>query len=364
MKGGTTTGKKYRIAVLPGDGIGPEVTREAVKVLNRLEIDFEYLYCDVGSVAYAAAGTPLPAETVETCDEADATLLGAVGYSYAPYGIPRIVPIHFRIERNAFANVRPLKLYPGAFAPDDPRSQSRVDAVVIRDINEGFALEHEGYLWAEEGVDTRRVTEAGAQRVIEFAYKYAERESRKRVTCIDAHNLLFSDKVFRRAYQTVSVQYPNLESECISVDVAAMMQTRDPKRFDIIVTSNIFGDIFSGIIIGQIGGVGMAPSACVGNDFAFFEPVHGPAWDIAGKGVANPIGSILSAKMMVDWLGEKESGNTIERAVSGILVDGKVRTRDLGGSSRTWEVGDVISSFIEEDLMMGPVPPETTLLVE
>jgi isocitrate/isopropylmalate dehydrogenase len=179
-----------------------------------------------------------------------------------------------------------------------------------------------------------------------FTYNYAIKENRKKITCVDKSSWLYADRIFRSAFEKVSELYPGLEREHVMIDVAAMMQTQDPRRFDVIVTPDIYGDILSGIVIGQIGGLGMAPSACLGDDFAFFEPIHGTAMDIAGKGIANPIASILSAKLMLEWLGNEKEADCIEKAVCNVLTEGKVRTRDLGGNSKTSEVGDAISSQV------------------
>ena len=330
------------IAVLPGDGIGPEVISEAVKVLNALDCNFEFSHCQVGSKAYNETGTPLPSETVEACEHADAVLFGAAGHSYAPYGIPRKVTIYLRIDRNAYANVRPLKLFPGIHDIDDPRSEKPIDITIIRDVSEGFAVEHDGDIWEDRGVDIRVVTLKGAMQISDFAFKYAEREGRDKVTCIDCHNLLFSDKLFRTGFNKVAEQYPDIEVNHLSADVASMRLIQRPDKFDVIVTPDIYGDILAGNIIGLVGGVGLAPSACIGEDFAYFEPVGGPAWDIAGKKVANPIGAILASKMMLTWLGMDQEAHRIGEAVTDVLVDGKVRTPDLGGSNSTEQVGEAI----------------------
>jgi len=345
-------GRNYRIAVLPGDGVGPEVITESVKVLDVLGLDLEFVYCDVGSTAYAKTGTPFPEEAMEACDEADAALLGTVGQSYAPYEIPKKVSTYLRIDRDAYASVCPLKLFAGVYPPEDVRSQRDIDIVVVRDNIEGFSLNHEGYIWDGEGVDKRRTTHEGASRIVEFAFNYALKEDRRMVTCIDAHNLLFSDKVFRRAFKITSEKYPHLSTEWMSVNIASMMLTRYPDRFDVIVVPYVYGDMLMGSIIGQIGGVGLAPSASVGDEFAVFEPVHGAAWDIAGRGIANPIGSILSAKMMLDWLGLQGEGAIVENAVRSTLNSGKVRTPDMGGNSSTSEMGDTIAFYVRNEPLL------------
>ena len=171
---------------------------------------------------------------------------------------------------------------------------------------------------------------------------------RRRVTCVDFSGWLYGDQLFRRSFLTVAKLMHGVESGCVSVDIAAMMQASNPGAFDLIVTPDMYGDILSGIVIGQIGGVGMAPSACIGDDFAFFEPVHGTAWDIAGRGIANPIASILSAKLMLEWLGFPGQARAVEGAVCRVLSEGEVRTVDIGGSSSTSEVGDAVASFVSE----------------
>jgi len=357
-------GRNYRIAVLPGDGVGPEVITESVKVLDVLGLDLEFVYCDVGSTAYAKTGTPFPEEAMEACDEADAALLGTVGQSYAPYEIPKKVSTYLRIDRDAYASVCPLKLFAGVYPPEDVRSQRDIDIVVVRDNIEGFSLNHEGYIWDGEGVDKRRTTHEGASRIVEFAFNYALKEDRRMVTCIDAHNLLFSDKVFRRAFKITSEKYPHLSTEWMSVNIASMMLTRYPDRFDVIVVPYVYGDMLMGSIIGQIGGVGLAPSASVGDEFAVFEPVHGAAWDIAGRGIANPIGSILSAKMMLDWLGLQGEGAIVENAVRSTLNSGKVRTPDMGGNSSTSEMGDTIAFYVRNEPLLDQMSPMVREAVE
>ncbi len=344
--------RTIKIAVLPGDGIGPEVTAEAVKVLRATGLSFDFIECSVGGKAYIEKGTPLPPEAMEACEEADAVLFGAVGHDYAPYGVPRKVLVYLRMDKNAYANVRPLKLYPGIALPHRVSSHGDLDTVIIRDNAEGIALQHEGYLLDDKGVDKRVITHFGAQRISMFAFNYAIKNGRKRVTCVDQSNWLYSDKTFRKAFEEVAERHNQVEVDSMSVDVAAMTQVKDPGCFDVIVTPDIYGDILSGIIIGQIGGVGMAPSACIGENFAFFEPVHGTAWDLVGKGVANPIGSILSAKLMLEWLGQESEARLIEAAVSKVLSEERVRTPDLGGSSSTGDVGDAIAACLEAEKVL------------
>jgi 3-isopropylmalate dehydrogenase len=344
--------RAIKIAVLPGDGIGPEVTAEALKVLRATGLSFEFIECSVGGKAYIEKGNPLPPEAMEACEEADAVLFGAVGHDYAPYGVPRKVLVYLRMDKNAYANVRPLKLYPGIAPPLGVSFYRDLNTVIIRDNAEGIALQHEGYLLEDKGVDKRVITHFGAQRISMFAFNYAIKNRRRRVTCVDQSNWLYSDKIFRKAFEEVADRQDEIEVDYMSVDVAAMTQVTDPGGLDVIVTPDIYGDILSGILIGQIGGVGMAPSACIGENFAFFEPVHGTAWDLVGKGVANPIGSILSAKLMLEWLGREDEARLIEAAVCKVLSEGRVRTPDLGGSSSTNEAGDAVAACMEADKVL------------
>jgi len=330
--------KTIKIAVLPGDGIGPEVTCEAVKVLDATDLNLEFIEVNVGGKAFVEAGDSLPPEAKQACDEADAVLFGAVEHHYAPSGGPRKVMIVLRMEKDAYANIRPLKQYPGVFPPHSAPSWNNIDITIIRDNAEGFSLKHEGELGEDMGVDKRVITKLRAQQINMYAYEYAVEKNRKKITCVDKSTWLYADRLFRSAFERVSELFPGLEKEHLNIDLASMLQIQDPGRFDVIVTPDIYGDILSGIIIGQTGGLGMAPSACIGNRFGFFEPVHGTAVDIAGKGVANPIASILSAKLMLEWLNEVDEANLIEDAVCKVLEEGKIRTPDIGGRSSTIEV--------------------------
>ncbi len=346
--------RSYEIAIWPGDGIGPEVTAEAVKVLEATDVSFEFIEGIVGGKAYVEFGDPLPDEARDACEETDALLLGAVGQGYAPYDVPRKVMTYLRVEKNAYANVRPLKLYDGvktgALVPD-----SGLDVVIVRDNSEGFALRHEGYYWDDKGYDKRVITRVGAERIAFFAFALALKNGRRKVSCVDMSHWLFSDRLFRKGFESVSERYPTVEKDFVSVDVAAMLQVQIPGFFDVVVAPDTHGHILSGIVIGQTGGIGLAPSACIGDDFAFFEPVHGVALDIAGRGIANPIASILSAKLMLEWLGEVDEARRVEAAVASVLVEGSVRTLDLGGGSSTMEVGDEVAGLLRGEALDGSI---------
>jgi len=232
--------RAIKVAVLPGDGIGPEVTREAVKVLRATGLDFEFMERQVGGKAYIETGDPLPEDAKQACEEADAVLFGAVEHHYAPYGIPRKVLIYLRMEKDAYANVRPLKLYPGVFPKHSAPTWGDIDIVIIRDNAEGFALKHEGHLWDDMGVDKRVITQLRAQQVNMYAYNYAAQHGRRKITCVDKSTWLYADKLFRSAFKKVEEAYPDIEREYLNIDIAAMLQTQDPGRFDVVITPDIY----------------------------------------------------------------------------------------------------------------------------
>lgn len=352
--------RKHKIAVMPGDGIGPEVTNEAIKTLQATELNIEFIQCDIGGTAYLKNGDPLPPESTQACKESDAVLFGAVGHDYVSYEIPRKVLIYLRLEKDAYANIRPLKLYPGI----QRQNQKPIDIVIVRDNAEGFSLQHSGLLGKTLGTDRRVITQYGAQRIINYAYKYATEHNRQKVTCIDQSHWLYSDKFFRNVFKDLSEKHPSLTNDYQHVDVAAMLLASHPENFDVIVTPDIYGDILSAIAISSIGGVGMAPSACMGDNFAFFEPIHGTAWDIAGKDIANPIASILSAKLMLEYLNEVEAAQLVENAVTMVLSEGQIRTRDIGGQSTTSEVGDAVATKIQQILDGQETPHDTQTHLE
>ncbi len=200
-------------------------------------------------------GDPLPDEARVACEESDALLLGAVGQDYAPYDVPRKVMTYLRVERDAYANVRPQKLYEGV-ETGAVASGYRLDVVIVRDNSEGFALRHEGYFWEDKGYDKRVITRVGAERIALFAFEHVSRHRRQKVSCVDQSHWLYSDRLFRKGFEGVSERYPDLEKEYVSVDVAVMLQVQRPEFFDVVVAPDIHGDILSGVVIGRRGAWG------------------------------------------------------------------------------------------------------------
>jgi len=330
-----------KIVVLPGDGVGPEVTAEAVKVVKATGMDCEFLEYSVGGEEYLKTSISLSSDVIDAINECDAVLFGAVGHDLVPYEVARQPLVYLRMEKSTYANVRPLKTYHIGFT--DERQTPRIDMVIIRDNSEGFSLTHDGKLLDTHGSDRRIITKYGAKRIIKYALDYTRLNKRKKLTCVDQSNWLYSDKQFRKSFSQMSDTISDIYTEAFPVDVAAMMVSRNPERFDVIVTPNLYGDILTGVAVHKVGGVGMAPSACVGKEFAFFEPVHGTAWDLAGKGIANPVASILSAKLMLEWLGLEKEAWFVETSVKEVLSEGEILTPDLGGDSSTSDVGDAVA---------------------
>lgn len=326
---------RYRIATIPGDGIGPEVMEAAVEVLRALEdrggIGFDFVRLEAGDGLKARTGVALPPETLDEVRRSDAGLFAAVGETAKEV----ILPLRQRLD--LYANVRPAKTYPNV-----PCLKEDVDIVIVRENTEGL-YKMVGDRGPDWGINIRVITRRASERIARFAFDLAEREGRGKVTSVHKNNVL--DKtcgVFLEACRGVAASYPDIEYEEMIVDACAMKLILAPEKFDVLVTTNMFGDILSDEAAGLVGGLGMAPSANIGEENAIFEPVHGSAPDIAGRGIANPMAMMLSASMMLEWLGEDDEAKTVERAVMRVLEDGRVRTPDLGGSVKTEEITSAI----------------------
>lgn len=333
---------RYRIATIPGDGIGPEVMKAAVSVLvaladTRSDLSFDFVELQAGDGLKAKTGVALPPETFEKVKCSDACLYASVGETAKEV----ILPLRQRLD--LYANVRPAKAYLGV-----PNLKEDVDFVIVRENTEGLykMLGDRGTNW---GVNLRVITRSASERIARFAFDVAVREGRRRVTCVHKANVLDETcGVFVEACQGVAASYPNTEYEEMIVDACAMKLILAPEHFDVIVTTNMFGDILSDEAAGLVGGLGMAPSGNIGENNAIFEPVHGTAPDIAGKGISNPIATILSSSMMLDWLGEQDNAKAVEDAVLKVLIEDRIFTPDLGGSALTDEVANAISRRLRD----------------
>ena len=325
--------KRIPATLIPGDGIGPEVSDATVEVLDALGAPFAWDVCKAGMAGVEASGDPLPPETLASIRK---TRLALKGPLTTPLGGGyRSSNVRLREEFELYANLRPARtLVPGRY--------EKIDIVLVRENLEGLYVGFEHYI--PVGDDERAVaigsgvnTRAGARRAIEFAFDYAVKNQRKKVTIVHKANVLKAlTGLFLEAGRDVAKRYEGrIACEDRIVDACAMQLVLDPWRFDVIVTTNLFGDILSDEIAGLVGGLGMAPAGNIGKDAAIFEAVHGSAPDIAGKGIANPLALMLSAAMMLDHVGLRDKAKRMRDAIDAVLCEDNIRTGDLGGKAST-----------------------------
>jgi isopropylmalate/isohomocitrate dehydrogenase-like protein len=324
----------YKIAVIPGPGIGGEVVPQAVRLLESTDLTFDFRYFEVGYEVFQKTGTPVPDDVLAGIRKTQACLFGA---TTTPVGVPgyKSAIITLRRALGLYANVRPAKSLP------IQKSMKDVDLVIVRENTEGLYSGMEFEL-VDSAYSIRVITRKATERIARFAFDLAMKR-RKKVTVVTKANVLrMSDGLFLEVARKVAEDYPDVEVEEAFVDVTAMRLVLKPHIFDVIVTSNLFGDILSDEAAGLVGGLGLAPSANIGADYGLFEPVHGSAPRLAGKAIANPMAAIMASKMMLNYLGETGWAERVEKAVVTVLEEGKVLTPDLGGSSSTPQVTDAI----------------------
>ncbi len=355
-----------KIAILPGDGIGPEITAEAVKVLNALDLKFEMETAPVGGAAYEAAGHPLPPATLNLAKEADAILFGAVGdWKYDTLDRPlrpEQAILGLRKELGLFANFRPAICYEQLTHASSlkPELVAGLDILIIRELTgdiyfgqpRGRRTAVDGHFpGAEEAFDTMRYSRPEIERIAHVAFQAAQKRD-KRVTSVDKANVLETFQFWKDVVTEVGKQYPDVALDHMYVDNAAMQLVKEPKRFDVVVTGNMFGDILSDAAAMLTGSIGMLPSASLNDKKqGLYEPSHGSAPDIAGKGVANPLATILSAAMMLRFsLNQPEAADRIEAAVQAVLAQG-LRTPDIysAGTTKvgTREMGEAVLKALQ-----------------
>lgn len=328
------TKDKYQIAIVPGDGIGKEVMDATLFVLDSLGIDFDYVHGDAGDECLEKTGTALPVETLDIIRNADACLFGAAGETAAD------VIVKIRQEMKMFANLRPVKTYPNTNSLFD-----NIDFMIVRENTEGMYIADEESYTEEGAVAKRIITKEAEKRIIDYAFNYAVENNKSKVTAVHKANVLKkTDGLFKEIFYEVANDYPDIATEDFYVDATAMYLITQPESFEVIVTTNLFGDILSDEGAGLVGGLGLIPSANIGEDAALFEPVHGSAPDIAGQGKANPIAMMLSAIMMLRYIGENEAADRFDAAILKVLTDGNILTGDLGGSATTMELAEAVKS--------------------
>jgi len=354
---------KHKIAVIAGDGIGPEVIAEGVKVLNKVaELDgtfeFEFTEYPWGCEYYLKEGRMMPADGIEQLRQHDAIFLGAVGYP----GVPDHISLWdlllvIRKSFDQYVNLRPVKLLKGAPCPLKDVERKDIDMTFVRENSEGEYAGSGSWLYKgkphevviQDGVFSRH----GCERIIRYAYELARKE-KKTLTSISKGNALNYSMVFwDEIFKEVGLEYPDVETHSYLVDAAAMFMVKDPGRFQIVVTSNLFGDILTDLGAAISGGMGLAAGANLNPERTFpsmFEPIHGSAPDIAGQGKANPMATVWSASQMLEFLGHERWANSLIDIVEEMLVEKKVLTGDLGGSATTKQVGDeVVSKLMKKE---------------
>jgi isocitrate dehydrogenase (NAD+) len=332
----------YDVTLIPGDGIGPEITAETVKVLAATGLRFNWDEELAGVAAVDATGTPLPDATVESIRKNGLALKGPLT---TPVGIGfRSVNVGLRKEFELFANVRPARtIIPGG-------RFENVDIVLVRENLEGLYIGVEHFVAIGDdpravGESLAIVTRHGCERIVRYAFEYALKHGRRKVTIVHKANILkMVSGLFLEVGQAVAKEYAGrVESNDMIVDNTAMQLVMRPEQFDVMVTTNMFGDILSDEVSGLVGGLGLAPGANIGTKAAIFEAVHGSAPDIAGKGVANPSAQMLAAAMMLDHIGELERAQRIRDAIAITIVRDGIRTRDLGGTASTVDFGNAVA---------------------
>ncbi|QEO09498.1 isocitrate/isopropylmalate dehydrogenase family protein [Protaetiibacter larvae] len=342
----------YRIVTIPGDGIGPEVTASALEVVEAaarahggLTLEVEQL--DASAERWKRTGVALPDEALAAAAEADAILMGAVGLPDARHPDGREVNgdviLRLRFELDLYGGIRPVRSFPNVATA--LRSDEPIDYVIVRENVEGLLASSVTRIRDEVAIDNLVITATGTTKVSELAFRLAERRAgKRRVACVDKSNAVAAYAFFREVFDQVAARHPDITPDHIYVDAMTAYQVLDPQRFDVVVTENMFGDILSDLGPATVGGLGLAASGDVGDAHGMFQPSHGSAPDIAGRGIANPTATILSAAMMLDWLGRQhddadavELGRVIDDAVVRVLAAGQVRTPDLRGTATSAE---------------------------
>lgn len=349
----------FHIAVLGGDGIGPEVMAPALEILRKIEtkagLRFRFTEAPAGAGHYRETGKSMPDTTIKLCEEADAILLGACGLPSVRYpDNTEIAPqIELRFHFDLYAGVRPARLIPGVPSPIVGADQRGIDLVVIRESTEGlFASMGKGVVTESEARETMVITRHTSQRLFDFSFRLAERRKARgragSLACVDKANVFKAFAFFREIFDETAKRYPGVKADRIYVDACSAYLVKRPWDFDVLVTENMFGDILSDLTAGLVGGLGMAPSADIGDNNAMFQPCHGTAPDIMGQGRANPTAMILSAAMMLDWLADKhgvesaaEAAERLELAVDKIYADG-IKPTEFGGSNGTADIAKAV----------------------
>lgn len=355
--------RPYKIAVLAGDGVGPEVIREGLKVirtaLNRVGMNVQLTEMEMGYHLYQRTGVALPKETMDEVMKSDAIYFGAIGVPGVQASLDQSPLGKLRKGLDLYANVRPAKLYKGVESP--LKGVTEIDYVIFRENSEGLYNYGKGEFIVRDDVAISPliVSRKGTERIVRAAFKAATRrrgapiDGVRRVACVDKANSVEAYAYFRKVFDEVAKDYPDIKVEHIFTDAMTVYMIQKPGSLDVLVTENMFGDILSDLGSATVGGLGLAPSMEISDRHGLFQPIHGSAPDIAGRNIVNPIAAILSGAMMFEWLGDRNNdaaasdvARRIEEAVETVLADQKITTQDLGGQSSTTQVGDAVAEEI------------------
>lgn len=321
----------YTITLIPGDGIGPEVVQATQKIIEAAGVPIQWDVQEAGLEVYQKEGNPLPAGVLNSIKNNKVALKGP---TTTPIGEGfRSINVMIRQELDLFANVRPIKNYPGI-----PSKYQDIDMVIIRENTEDLYAGIEHMVGDDAAESIKIFTRRGCQRIIRYAFEFARKANRKKVTCVHKANIMkCTDGMFLRIAREISKEYNEIKFEDMIVDAMCMRLVQCPENYDVLVLPNLYGDIISDLCAGLIGGLGVAPGVNLGIDIAVFEAAHGSAPDIAGLNIANPTATILSGVQMLNHIGEVNAASSIEKALSKVLQEGKFLTQDIGGKASTNE---------------------------
>jgi isocitrate dehydrogenase (NAD+) len=333
--------KKYKITLIPGDGTGPDVIRAARIVLDAANVGIEWDVVDAGEGVIEEYGTPLPDHVLDSIRRNKIALKGPLT---TPIGTGfRSVNVALRKKLDLFANVRPARSLPAV-----KTRYEDVDITVVRENTEDLYAGIEHMVGKDAAESIKIITRAGSERIVRFAFEYARREGRKKVTAVHKANIMkCTDGLFLDVARQIAKEYTDIEFEDRIVDACSMKIVQRPEELDVLVMPNLYGDILSDICAGLIGGLGVAPGANIGTDYAVFEPVHGSAPKYTGMDKVNPLATILSGVMMLKHLGEKDAADRVMKAIDEVLTEGKYLTYDLGGSAKSSEMGKAIAEKLK-----------------
>ena len=325
------------ITVLKGDGIGPEICKEVIRILNTLNLDLNFEEHEVGAACYEKCGELIPQACFDSIEKNKIVLKAPIT---TPIGKGfKSLNVQLRNKYNLYANIRPAKSMPNIDVPFKD-----IDIITFRENTEDLYIGEEEVIVPNEEIHAiKKITRKASERIIKAAFEYAIKNNRKKVTCVHKANILKqSDGLFLQIFNEIKEDYPTIEANAMIVDNTCMQLVMNPAQFDIMVMPNLYGDIVSDLTSGLIGGLGLLPSSNLGDDFALFEAVHGSAPDIAGQNKANPTALLLAACLMLDYLGYEKEADSIRKAIDEVLIEGKVRTADLKGTNSTTEFSDAI----------------------